>query len=111
MPSCADIRGIKSVDYDRVVDLKVEAALDESDPLLSSEGDPECIALYRARNLISVNGKGTLPVAIEAGGSMEVDGLEAGVTFVSETDEEQEFGQWLRWSASATNYPHAVAVV
>jgi hypothetical protein len=110
MASCATIRGIKSVEYPKVKQLDIEGTVDKSAPVLNNDGSPNQREKYNARVRFSAQGFGALPEALEAGGSMEVDGYSAGVTGISRTEEEQETGQTHRWSVEATNWPHATPV-
>lgn len=112
--SCATIRGIKSTNLPKVQQLDIEGSVDKSEVLLESNGDPVaspgCRETYNSRVRFTMNGKGALPNSVAAGGELEITGYTTGITGVSATEEEQETGQHHRWTAEATNWPHAQAV-
>lgn len=107
--ACADLRGVRSVDFTYAQELEIEATVQLSEPLLDRLGAAVCQEAYRSVNRISLQGAGDLPDTLAAGGSMSVTGLATGVTGISETTEEQEQGRYHRWTVQATNWPHAVA--
>jgi len=115
MPTCADLRGVTLVDEDLIVRAEIEGTVDESAPLLNTNGTPVtggAIDTYNSRNRLTVEGKGALPAGLAAGGSdLVILDHTDGVTGISSTEEVQETGAHHSFSVEATNWPHAVAPV
>lgn len=106
---CADIIGVRSVEFTLAQELEIEAVIEESDPLLDRLGQYVSSETYGSKNNFTIQGKGDLPDGLLAGGSVAIAGLEDGLTFVKTTRIEQKKGQYFAWTASGSNYPFATA--
>jgi hypothetical protein len=111
MPTCADIQGVRSVDYYYATEFEVDAQLQVAEPLLNRLGEFQCAKTYGARNDFSIRGKGAMPDGLVAGEEIEIDSLDEGVTLLKSTREEQRAGQYHEWSVQGSNYPHAVPMI
>lgn len=115
MPTCTQLRGVTLTDEDFIVRAEIEGTVDESPVLLNTDGSVPssgAIDTYNSRNRITIEGKGELPAAFEAGAlDFAAVGHTAGVTLITSTEEVQETGAHHSFTVEALNAPHAVPAV
>ena len=109
MPADPDHIGVASVSQGAFVQrLTIDRQLDVVSPLKEQDGTIIKGAVTGGDYKFDIEGKGTLPAAAAVGDNdAGIDDFGTGLTFITESTEDEDHKDWQAWKASGENCPDA----